>query len=199
VTPTPLPGTIGARAEAPKELEVGRSSSVTLSLLLTAPDPSPVPDTPGNTVVVGTVVVSGTPGVPLPEIKGPGYRATARGIFESTEFKVQPASHDFRSISGDRLDWRWSVSSSSPGSQVILLRIEVEWTSVDGSRPTIREELWSTAIDVRVTKPFITFGQLQLGTLAMGFISSGLTVPFLYGILKERRNKTRDQQDRPAN
>ena len=52
------------------------------------------------------------------------------------------------------------------------------------------ERVWSEAITIRVTKPFISLGNLQLATFISGFLGSGLSIPFLYGLVKDRASKT---------
>jgi len=125
----------------------------------------------------------------LPEAFGKDYRARARAVLDVTEFNRKPESQEYRELKDRRLDWRWSVSSNSPGSQLLLLAIDVEWTPTSGTGAAITERVWTANLQIEVTKPFISLGQLQIGTIFGGVIGSGLSVPFLYGFLKERRKK----------
>ena len=144
---------------------------------------------------MGTAVSVGTPGASLPQQLGPGYTTRARATLDAIEFDKEPEAQEFKLVGDRQLKWDWSVSSKTTGKHLVLLAIDVEWTRTAGPTEVIQERVWSAAMEVEITKPFISLGQLQLATLLTGFISSGLTVPFLYGLLKERRSRHATQPE----
>jgi hypothetical protein len=184
------PVIVAARGEAPKRLEVGQSSSIIVALIPASTElPGSNPSRPGNTVVVATAIPVGTPGASLARAQGPGYAARARATLDAIEFSKQPDTQEFKAVSDRRLEWQWSVSSKSQGTQLVLLGLDVEWVRTAESGEVIRETVWSAAMEIEITRPFISLGQLQVATFVTGFVSSGLTIPFLYGLLKEHRSR----------
>ena len=178
------------RLETPTRIETGRSAVVTVSLIRGEGDVlTPVVQTPGNIVVVATPRPLGTPG-PIEDALGPGYRARARGVLNAPPlFNPEPANHEFRELLSSRVDWSWTLSPEGQGTQTLLLLVEVEWTSESGIGSPIIEPIFSQSFEIEVTKPFITFGQFQIGTLLMGSLGSVFSASFIFTVWKEAKKR----------
>jgi hypothetical protein len=192
---TPVPQSYFGRAEFPRELESGRSEALTVSLIASDGGVIPLTLQPGATQVLGTLVPLGTAG-PIEEARGEGYLARATANLDAAAFNVAPGEQPSRSVPSPRLDWQWSISSEQEGRQLLVVSIDVEWTPIAGGGAPFSERVWSQVIEIEVTKPFIALGSLQLATLFSGFIGSGLSIPFIYGLIKERQARL-DREDGP--
>jgi hypothetical protein len=188
-------------AEWPKRLEVGRSDTIRISLIRVS-DKTYVPtiEVAGHTASVSTAINIGTPGVSAPAAMGTEYEAFAIAYLAAPAFKVSLASSESQPLDQPRLDWTWSILSDQANPQVITVTIEVQWKAKDGSNVPIQRMLWrsSPPLDVDVYRPLVTIGQLSVFTLLSGLIGSGLSMPFLYGIVKERDKKTPPQPRRKS-
>jgi hypothetical protein len=67
--------------------------------------------------------------------------------------------------------------------------VEVEWTSESGIGSPIIEPIFSQSFEIEVTKPFITFGQFQIGTLLMGSLGSVFSASFIFTVWKEAKKR----------
>jgi hypothetical protein len=179
-----------ASAEWPKKTEVQHSVSVTVSLIPTSEGFTPVAETPGQIVVTGVPSSPGTPEAPLSEAFGPGYRAEARAVLSAAAFTKDPEEQKYQRLERRKLTWSWTIVSGEPGRQALSVAIEVRWLPTLNGEPAVEgEEVWDHEFEIEVAKPFLTLGQLQLSTFLSGFIGSALTVPFLYGLIRERWKK----------
>ncbi len=152
-------------------------------------------ETPGGVIIVSTPKPVGTPGATLREAFGPSFVAWARPRLDATEFKKEPAQQDFKQLNDQRLDWEWNVSSSSSGIQGARIVILVQWRSIE-SNESREDEVWSAKFDIEIRKPFLTIGQIQLGTILSAVMTSGLSVPFLLGQWKEYQKKRAEENNR---
>lgn len=198
-TAAPIPSTsvpeplLVIEAEWPKRLEVGRSDTIRISLIRVSDKAYfPTIEVAGHTASVSTAINIGTPGVSAAEAMGPDYEAFAIVYLAAPAFNVSLASSELQPLDQPRLDWTWNILSDQANPQVISVTIEVQWKAKDGSGVPIQRVLWrsSPPLDIDVYRPLVTTGQLNLFTLLSGSIGSGLSIPFLYGVLKERGKKT---------
>jgi hypothetical protein len=180
------------RVEAPKELEVGRSGSLTVYLYASGIDSSES-DTPDVQIAIGTLEPEGTPG-PLITWKGEGYVTKAYAELGAAGWTTSPA-HDepprVQNISEGGNHWHWSIRSDSPGEQIITVILWVHWMKEgETSEP---EDVWTVDIPIKVTEPFIAFGTLQVATVLCGLVGSGLSLPLLWRFSRDQLHIERSQ------
>ena len=60
------------------------------------------------------------------------------------------------------------------------------------SDPDVQKQhpIWEKHLAIQVTKPLISIKDLKLSALLNTFIGSGLSIPFIYDRIKERKKKT---------
>jgi LysM repeat protein len=179
-------------AEWPKRLAVGQSGRIRISLLRVS-DKAYVAtvEMAGHTASVSTAINIGTPGVSEAAALGPDYQAFAIAYLAASAFEVRPGGPESQSLDQPNIVWTWNILSDQASHQVIDVRIEIQWKAKNGSGVPIQRMLWrsSPPLDIEVYRPVVTTGQLSLFTVLSGSIGSGLSIPFLYGIVKERGKK----------
>jgi hypothetical protein len=200
--PEPEPPLV-IEAEWPKRLEVGQSDTIRISLIRVSEKTYvPTLEVAGHTAmaIVSTPINIGTPGVSAAAAMGPDYEAFAIAKLSAAAFNVDPASSESQRLDQPRIDWTWSILSDQANPQVITVTIYVQWKAKDGSDVPIERLLWrsSPPLEIEVYRPLVTTEQLSVSTLLSGLIGSGLSVPFLYGIVKERDKKTLPKSKRKS-
>jgi hypothetical protein len=151
-------------------------------------------ETPGNTVVVGTPRPIGTPG-PLEKARGPRYEGQARAQLDAAQFEKDPEVQPLQRLDSPILDWSWSITPKSQGKHTVIVSIQIEWTPADAAGQPIIDRIFSHNLEIEVTKPFLSYGELQIGTLLTGFLGSVLSAPFFYQIWKELKEKRKPPED----
>jgi hypothetical protein len=188
-----VPDALLVRLEAPVEVELGRESPAVRVALIQGKDDilTQVVVTPGNTVVVSTPPPIGTPG-PLVNARGPRYQGMGRAVLEAGQFEKEPEEQNLRPLDSPLIEWSWIITPQSEGTHTITVIVQIEWTPIDGTGQPLIDRIFSHSMDIKVTKPFLTYGELQIGTLLSGFLGSVLSAPFIYQVWKEvkaRRNR----------
>lgn len=198
-TPTnPAPDLL-IEAEWPVKLEVGQEGTVRLSLIQTDGDGYvPTVVVTGNTAEASTARAVGTPDVDIASAFGPNLEAFAIPSFDTMIGHI-PSEPEAQKFDGSRIDWKWIVAPTSKGRQTVILSLTIEWRRDDDTVQE-RRKVWDPPqpIAIEVVQPFITMEALSISTLLTGAIGSGLSVPFLYGMVKERNKGTREKPKRKA-
>jgi hypothetical protein len=198
-TPTNPAPDLFIEAEWPSRLEVGQEGTVRISLFQTGgADYVPTVVITGNTAELSTARSVGTPEVDIDSAFGPNLAAFAIPAFDTMIGHTPPQPEPQR-FDGSRIDWKWNVVPTSSGRQSIIMSITIEWRRDDGTVHS-RRKIWDPPqpIAIEVVQPFITMGQLSISSLLTGVLGSGLSLPFLYGILKERTQGTKEKPKRKA-
>jgi hypothetical protein len=199
-TPSPEP-TIILEADWPTRLEVRQSGTIRVSLIRTSES------TFTTTVEVAerqssssTPISVGTPGVALGAAKGPEYEAYVTARLAAPAFDATLASPETQLLDQTRNTWKWTIISENANLHEVNASISVHWKLKDsGSQSTETNEfepvIWETdpPIKIEVFEPLITTGQLNIFALVTGFIGSGLSVPFIYGIIQVQGKKTQEK------
>jgi LysM repeat protein len=198
-TPTnPAPDLL-IEAEWPVKLEVGQEGTVRISLIQTDSDGYvPTVVVTGNTAEISTARAVGTPDVGIGSAFGPNLQAFAIPAFDTMIGHTPPEPEPQR-FDGSRIDWKWIVAPTSKGRQTVIVSITIEWRRDDGTVQD-RRKIWDPPqpIAIEVVQPFITMGELSISSLLTGVIGSALSVPFLYGMAKDRNKGIQEKPKRKA-
>ena len=186
-------------AEWPKKMEIDRSDSMRISLVRTTDQVFvPTIEIAGHTVIAASPIPVGTPEAPIERAFGPEYEALAIANLAGAAFDVSPLTTEYQSLEQLRITWEWNIIPRKPGPQIVNVSIEVQWKPIRSEGQTIRRQIWRSRLDILVEKPLIATGQLSLFTLISGLIGSGLSVPWLYERIKERKEKQqKDKESKP--
>ncbi len=195
--PTVVPGAgsgqkeyVVVETEWPLKMEVGRSDSIRIALIRTVSgDYVGTVEVEGHAGSVATAIPVGTPGAPIAEAFGTGYRAYAEANLVGTAFELQPVSSARQSLDQQTLVWEWNIVSDRPGEQSLNAVIEVTWEPDDSGEASIVRQLWRSRYEVQVVKPWITTGQISLASALLGFVGTGFNIPWLYERVQEMRGK----------
>jgi LysM repeat protein len=189
-SPTPWPP-MRVDVAWPNRMAVDRSDSIRLLLLPSGgPAPAIVIVTPGHTAVAVSVTPPvGTPGVPVAESFGPGYRGYAAAHLVGAAFDVSPLTTESQSLEQPEIVWEWNVLPKKAGPQVVNVDIVVQWRPVGGGGEIIQRQVWRRQLQITVREPLIAKGQLSLLTVVSGFLGSGLSIPWLYEKIAEKRRQ----------
>jgi len=188
-------------AEWPARMEIGISNTVRVSLIKAGNEYLPTVEIAGHTAVVSTPMLVGTPGQELPSAFGTEYKAYATASLVGVTFVKDPASFSPQPLDQPRIDWIWSISSDKPGLQRLSVSVQIEWRRTDNSADTRSGQVWRPPdIEIEVFQPIISTGQISLLSLISGFIGSGLSFPWLYGIFRTSKKvvprKVKDKKRR---
>jgi len=187
LTPTQSPApAIMVKAQWPEELGVGDSGTIRITLFLNNKDTDALTgNIEGNISSTSTVKPIATFGADYEAFVAPMLIAV-NITHVSSGIDPQP----LKPLDGSSsIDWVWSITADQPGSQTVNAFITIEWQRKDGLGPSVKSTIWDTndkPINIEVVQPLLTTGQLSLSTI----LSSGLSIPFLYEIIKTRRKKT---------
>jgi LysM repeat protein len=189
-SPTPWPP-MRVDVEWPSRMAVDRSDSIRVVLMHTAGLTSAVVIvTPGHTAIAVPVTLpAGTPGVPVAESFGPEYRGYAAAHLVGAAFDVSPLTTESQSLEQPEIVWEWNVLPKKAGPQVVNLNVVVQWRPVGGAGEVIQRQVWRRQLQISVREPLIAKGQLSLLTVVSGFLGSGLSIPWLYEKIAEKRRK----------
>jgi hypothetical protein len=186
-------------AEWPKKMEIDRSDSVRISLVRTTEQVFvPTVEIVGHTVIVASPMPVGTPAAPIAMAFGPEYEALANATLKGAAFECEPLQTEDQSIDQPRITWEWNIIPKKPGQQIVNANIEIKWKPIGSKESTIQRTVWRYRLDILVQKPLIATGQLNVLSLAGGFVGSVLSIPWLYERVKERREKReREKEGKP--
>jgi hypothetical protein len=146
--------------------------------------------TPGHTAIAVPVSPpAGTPGVPVAESFGPAYRGYATAHLVGAAFDVSPLTTESQSLEQPEIVWEWNVLPKKAGPQVVNVDIVVQWRPVGGAGEVIQRQVWRRQLQITVWEPLIAKGQLSLLTVVSGFLGSGLSIPWLYEKIAEKRRQ----------
>ena len=183
-------------AEWPERMEIDRSDYIRVSLVRTTGGKYvPTIEVIGHTVVAATLVPVGTPEAPVEIAFGPAYKASAVARLEGTAFEITPLETEYQSLDQDRITWDWNILPLKSGPQIINARIIVQWEPTEGEGNTIERTIWRAPLEIVVKKPWIKTDQLSILSLASGLLGSGLSMPWLYGRIKEVAEKRRKEEE----
>jgi hypothetical protein len=186
-------------AEWPERMEIDRSDSIRISFIRTTEQIfMPTIEIAGHTVIADTPIPFGTPGAPIEKPPGSEYKASAIANLAGTAFKISPCTNEYQSLEQSQITWEWNIMPEKPYSQTINASIQVQWEPIGGNGKTIQRQIWRRRLDIFVEKPLITADQLSVTSLFSGFVGSALSIPWLYGRIKERREKRqKDEEGKP--
>lgn len=131
--------------------------------------------------------ITGPSGTPMPA----QVKAELTSDFEKAV--LSRGNPDYCQITDAQCDltWEWIISGEREEvTRHLRLRLLVRWEAgADGV------EIWSSErLETKVERPILALGQLQVMGLLSGFVGSALSVPFVYGLVRElatRRKKKR--------
>ena len=187
LTPTQSPApAMMVKAQWPEKLIVGDSDTIRITLFLNNKDTDALTrNIEGNISSTSTVKPIATFGADYEALVAPMLVAVN---ITHVSYGIDP--QPLKPIDGSSsIDWVWSITADRPGSQTVNAFITVEWQRKDGLGPSVKSTIWDTndePIHIEVVQPLVTTGSLSLSTI----LSSGLSIPFLYEIIKSRRKKT---------
>ncbi len=202
-TPTPAPtiwnvaATTSApaaiiEAEWPAWMEINRSDLIRVSLMRNAQQGfvAQVQMTGrSHTAVPATPIPVGTPSTSLEAAFGPDYEACATAELTSATFDYKAvAPQDCQALDQPELTWQWSIASKNKGVQNLVLTINAQWTSKTG-KDVLKRLIWSYPVDIRVDEPLFTTGQINIASVAVGFLGSGISLKWLYDQRQARKPK----------
>jgi hypothetical protein len=136
---------------------------------------------------VVTAVPVPTPPFPI----GPATPADVNARLAGAAFTIVSASPEVQPVrAGPR--WIWNILSTSPGRQIVDGVVELTLPNPDQPARPYRALVWRDRLEIEVTQPWITVGQLNLLALFSGLVGSALSVPWIYERLHtERRRRAR--------
>jgi hypothetical protein len=181
-------------AEWPASIEVKQPGRIRVSLIRTSEGYVPQVEIPGSTAVVFTPLAVGTPDQDLDSAFGDEYRpyaAVARII--GVSFNIDPAPlSEPQPLDQPRVDWIWSISSDHPGkNQGIDLMIEIEWRREGNLQESLKRTIWREHIGIDIFQRAVLLGQVNAFSLLSALLGSGLSIPWLYEKISERRARQR--------
>jgi hypothetical protein len=177
-------------AEWPEKMEFGRSDAIRVSLVRTENgDWVPTVEGAGHTARSATIVPVGTPEAPLQQAFGSKYEGCTVANLVGTAFEVKAINTECQSLDMPRVTWEWNLVAKADGPQVINANIEAVWTPIGGEGKEIRRQIWRAQLAIRVTKPLIARGQLQIFSILEGLVGSVFSVPWLHERWKELKEK----------
>jgi len=190
-TPTPAPTTV-VQAEWPLRMDIRRADSVRLILLqIGTGGVAPAVTVQGHTTLLGTPIATPTElvsGATAPEGEVFVVARLAGAAFDS-----QLVSPERQSMRQPQLVWEWNLMPKSEGKQVVHLSLALWWEAA-GSDQAVEAEIWTQALEVSVSKPWLTTGQISLLSILSGLLGSVLSAPFLSQWWKERKQKARPRR-----
>jgi len=191
VPPAPTPQvTTVVEAEWPEKMEFGRSDAIRVSLVRTENgDWVPTVEGAGHTARSATIVPVGTPEAPLQQAFGSKYEGCAVANLVGAAFDVKAINAECQSLDMPRVTWEWNLVAKTDGPQVINVNIEAVWTPVGGEGKVIQRQIWRAQLAIRVTKPLVARGQLQIFSILEGLVGSVFSVPWLHERWKELKEK----------
>jgi hypothetical protein len=186
-TPTPLPS-VSVSTDYPTQLQLGDSDSISVTLVNGRDQSlSPIIRVQAHADVTGTVIAVGTPGVPITDALGRGYKAAASVVLTGQKLDPQPVVQPSESLDQPQLFWRWVIDPQSAGHQIADVVVNVEWTP-KGRGQRRSYPLWiSPDLKVNVDQSHFTLGQISILPLLSELLGSILSAPFLYGVYKDRK------------
>ena len=194
-TPTPAPERL-VEAEWPEKMEIGHSDYVRVSLVQTAGGnlTLTVEGTKHTAVAATALPVGGTPEAPTEGTFDPPYKACALAELAGTTFEIEPLGTACQSLDQDRITWYWNIVPLASGRQIINAHVAVRWQATDDTGSTVERPIWDVPLAITVERPWIKTDQLSIFTLVSAFLSSALSVPWLYERIKEAAEKRQKEK-----
>jgi hypothetical protein len=141
--------------------------------------------TNGHSTRSGTPLPVGTPGRTPAQDFGTEYVATATASLGADGFDPTLVGPDEQPL--DQATWTWSISPEHEGHQTIYLEIDVQWAPLARGQTRTWDSEYS--LDIAVEKPLLTVGQIDLSSVLIGMLGSGLSIPWLAEQIAARRRK----------
>jgi hypothetical protein len=174
----------------------GESEFIRLSLIRTKDQAfTPQIEVEGHSMSVDTPIPIGTPGTPIEAAFGSEYSGIGIARIAATAFECTLSSPEFQSLEQPRLDWIWNCSSDSVGSHYVNLSLYVRWESVDKTDNAIEErQIWRNQIPITVFEPWVSKGQISIGSLFSGFLGTVFSASWLYDRYKDTKEKPKEDK-----
>lgn len=179
--------------EWPMKMEVNRSGTIRVSLIRVGDNTYlPTVEIAGHTAIVSTLIIP----TPNPGPETTEYQAFVTSYIPSTTtLEVVPPPFPEQLLDQSRIDWIWNIVANKPGDHEITVYIYVHWKpKTDAGSPTAPLLVWHSTRVIKAVQPLITIGQISVATLISGSVGSGLSVPWLYSVFKEKRKTTRKRK-----
>jgi hypothetical protein len=196
-TPAPAPDVL-FELDYPEKVELGRSDTIRVTLRRAAEGPgtewTATVEDPAHAAIAASAQPVGTAGAPPEGAFGPGYVACAVASLQGQGFEISEVTPGCRPLDQERLTWEWNLRprSDALGPQVINLRIEGRWESLEPGR-VLERELFRANLRVEVSRPLLSY--LNFGSLVSGILGSGLSIPWWYERIKESREKQKKKRE----
>lgn len=198
---TPIPGAATTRelpqfveAEWPGRMQLEETSYVRVALVRRETAQLAVTvQLPDRTVQVATpLAIAGTPAAVAAQAFGSNYRACAAAelITLAEAIAISQADHDCQSLQLPELVWEWAVQPLKPGDHVLLASVDVIWSPRAGQvGEVIEQRIWRERLTVRVVRPLLSTGQLNLATLFSGAAGLVFVAPWVFVRRRDSRTK----------
>jgi hypothetical protein len=146
----------------------------------------------GHTAVPDFPTPVGTPGSSLGTAFGSDYEgcATANLIETTFEFKASTPPEVCRSLDQPMLTWAWNITSKNKGLQNLELTIDVQWKSLSDNA-VLERQVWFHPVYIQVDEPLFTTGQINIASLFVGFLGSGISLKWLYEQRQAKKPKAK--------
>lgn len=131
-----------------------------------------------------------TPGASLELAYGPGYQAMGRPVFDHTGLTIDPENAEEKPLSS-LTRWTWTATATGRDTLHLDMTLTVRWIPLHGGQEH-SFDAWDQPLNVKVTEPWVTLGQINilglLGTFVGGTLLSGLSIPWFLANLRTRRD-----------
>lgn len=199
--PPPPPIETRIETEGVTQMEVGRSSVVSVRVLNVPINlPPSTPERPGAIVVGQPAPILGTPG-PAPRIFGDDYDAFVTARLTGSGFSIDPEEQEteYRLLEKSVVSWDWSVTPNQPGLRDLIVTVDIEYRHRNGF-PPIAYRLARQRLDVAVAPILFEPGPpaqlVTLGVLVCGAAAGHLFTRWLNRRYPEQPNQEGSRKKR---
>jgi hypothetical protein len=197
--PTPPPDVL-LEIEYPEKIEIGRSDSIRITLFRTQQQTwvATIEGTE-HVVTLASPQSVGTPDSPIEEAFGPEYTGCAKAYLDGQAFDIGELTPECQPLEQPSFTWDWSImpKSDAQGLQVINIRIEGRWESLN-TDSKVQRELFRSRFEVQITKPITAY--INIASIITSIVGSGFSVNWLSNWVKEsKENKKKQGEDKSKN
>lgn len=181
------PGEIEVRW--PKEMKTDSSDSITVVVYAYGGDSYIITKREGLETTSGKLDLSN---LQIPEPHPENYEIYAVAKLAANNFNVIPNSEESQQIIRGKmstLSWVWNISPKQAGQQIINLSIQAEIRDKTNGQKQTSKPVWVDELEINVNKPWLSNDQINITSIISCIIGAGLTIPWIYERVQERRKK----------
>lgn len=170
----------------PRSMGISNSELITVTLFRSVPFLQT--PTPGGGVALAVStpiqVAVGTPNVPLEAAFQPEYdEVYAAARIAATNFVTATGTLAEQRLDQPQVVWVWNITPKSADQQHVNVTVDLVWRKKGDASRRLQYQLASDSLDINVTTPLFSLGQLNVIEIAGKWVGATFTLPVLAGFV----------------